>query len=121
VPLDLALGWGAISDGRVLESLRIDQSVRHDTIHRGPQPPLPPAEILSDSANPHAIPANAALARSRDRLRAGPVVRLSGELVDGLRDDGAWIRSSLTRQDTGPGAREVVLVEALAVAPLTPR
>jgi len=38
-------------------------------------------------------------------------VHLTGLLVDGLRDDGTWIRTSLTRNDTGAGACEVMLVE----------
>jgi hypothetical protein len=116
VPVDLALGWGPMSDGRVLAALRIDQSARYYTVHWGPEPPLPPAEILRHSANLHAIPATTSLGRSLDGLRVGQVVRLSGELVDAVRDDGAWIRTSLTREDTGPGACEVMLVESLAVA-----
>jgi hypothetical protein len=44
------------------------------------------------------------------RLRPGQVVTLSGELVDGMRDDGMWIRTSLVRDDTGAGACEVLLV-----------
>jgi hypothetical protein len=44
------------------------------------------------------------------RLRPGQVVTLSGELVDGQRDDGRWIRTSMTRSDTGAGSCEVLLV-----------
>ena len=45
------------------------------------------------------------------------VVTLSGLLVDGKRDDGAWIKSSLSRTDTGAGACEVMLVQDLSVSP----
>jgi hypothetical protein len=45
------------------------------------------------------------------RLRTGQVVHLSGVLVDAVRDDGAYIRTSLTRTDSGAGACEVMLVE----------
>jgi hypothetical protein len=31
--------------------------------------------------------------------------------VDGKRDDGAWIKTSLVRTDTGAGACEVLLVQ----------
>jgi hypothetical protein len=44
-------------------------------------------------------------------LRVGQVVHLTGFLVDAARDDGAYIHTSLTRSDTGPGSCEVVLVE----------
>jgi hypothetical protein len=30
--------------------------------------------------------------------------------VDGVRDDGTWIKTSLVRDDTGAGACEVLLV-----------
>jgi hypothetical protein len=36
---------------------------------------------------------------------------LTGELVDGLRNDGTWIKTSLVRNDTGAGACEVLLVD----------
>jgi hypothetical protein len=38
-------------------------------------------------------------------------------LVDGKRDDGAWIKSSMVRTDTGAGACEVLLVQDLSVSP----
>jgi hypothetical protein len=43
-------------------------------------------------------------------LRPSEVVTLRGELVDGLRNDGRWIKTSLVRDDSGPGACEVLLV-----------
>jgi hypothetical protein len=49
------------------------------------------------------------------RLRSGEVVHLSGELVDGKRSDGAWIKTSLTRVDSGPGSCEVLLVKEVVV------
>ena len=67
------------------------------------------------SANTHLIPANDAVRAALKRLRIGEVVHLSGELVDGQRNDGAWIKTSLTRVDSGPGACEVLLVEEVAV------
>jgi hypothetical protein len=56
------------------------------------------------------IPGNSTIARQLSRLRPGQVVTLSGKLVDGVRDDGMWIKTSLVRDDTGPGACEVLLV-----------
>jgi hypothetical protein len=35
---------------------------------------------------------------------------LSGELVDAVRADGHWIKTSMVRTDTGAGACEVLLV-----------
>ena len=55
--------------------------------------------------------ADAVVARQLKRLRVGQVVHLNGYLVNGVRDDGVYINTSLTRSDTGPGACEVMLVE----------
>jgi hypothetical protein len=40
---------------------------------------------------------------------------LSGELVDGTRDDGMWIKTSLVRNDTGAGSCEVLLVDDVII------
>jgi hypothetical protein len=66
--------------------------------------------IISHSANTHVIPQTRAIARELARLRPGQVVVLSGELVDAVRDDGRWIKTSMVRTDTGAGACEVMLV-----------
>lgn len=113
VPVDLALGWGPMSDSRVLAPLEIDQSGRFYWVHWSAAPPLPGVELLRHSANLHAIPADRSIEASLLRLREGEVVRLTGVLVDGKRDDGAFINTSLTREDTGAGACEVMLVETL--------
>jgi hypothetical protein len=76
---------------------------------------LPKDVIVSHSANTHVIPANPRVERELSRLRRGQVVTLTGLLVDGTRDDGAWIKTSLVRTDTGAGACEVMLVQDVNV------
>ena len=49
------------------------------------------------------------------RLRVGQVVHLTGLLVDGVRADGMYFSTSLTRSDTGAGACEVMFVQSVAV------
>jgi hypothetical protein len=116
VPEDLALGWGPMSDNRVLKSVDISQSNRF-YYWRALKGAAPSREaIIGHSANTHVIPADAAVARRLGRLRPGQTVTLNGDLVDGLRDDGAFIRTSLTRTDTGPGACEVMLVRGVEIA-----
>jgi hypothetical protein len=41
----------------------------------------------------------------------GQVIHLSGTLVDAVRDDGAYVHSSMTRSDSGAGSCEIVLVD----------
>jgi hypothetical protein len=116
IPEDLALGWGPMSDNRVLGAFEITQGARfYSWMPRQQALPVPRQVVITHSANTHVIPANAATRRQLQRLRVGQVVHLTGFLVDGVRDDGAYIHTSLTRSDTGPGACEVMLVEQVEV------
>lgn len=113
IPEDLALGWGPMSDNRVLAGFDITQSARFYTWRPRGALPIQREEVIGHSANTHVIPADDRVQRDLARLRVGQVVHLTGELVDATRDDGAWIRTSLTRSDWGAGACEVMLVESV--------
>ena len=113
VPEDLALGWGPMSENRVLQTLDISQSGRFYWWRPHPDSPVSRDIITTHSANTHVIPADSTVKRQLERLRVGEVVRLTGTLVDGTRDDGAWVHTSLSRSDTGAGACEVLLVESV--------
>jgi hypothetical protein len=117
VPEDLALGWGPMSDNRILRAVDISQSNRFYYWRVPSSSPLPKELIITHSANTHVIPRNSMIASQLSRLRPGQVVSLSGELVDGVRDDGVWIKTSMVRDDTGAGACEVLLVSDVALAP----
>jgi hypothetical protein len=108
---DLALGWGAMSDNRILRTMEITQSNRFYYWRAPIASALPKESIISHSANTHVIPRDALVAKQLSRLRPGQVVTLSGDLVDGKRDDGSWVNTSLVRNDTGAGACEVMLVD----------
>jgi hypothetical protein len=113
-PFDLALGWGPMSNEAVLDEIDISQGGRFynwwtDTLA------LPPAVISSHSANMHMIPANDDVASALKRVRKGSLVQFSGVLVSIQAADGWHWNSSLTRQDTGNGACEVVWVERMDV------
>ena len=114
IPEDLALGWGPMSDNRVLRAFEITQGARFYSWMPKQELPIPRQAVIEHSANTHVIPADAAVRAQLKRLRVGQVVHLTGYLVDAVRDDGAWIHTSLTRSDSGPGSCEVVLVEQVA-------
>lgn len=113
-PVDLALGWGQMSDSAVLEKVKISQSGRF-YFWRVDEFPIPRRDIERSSANMHMIPGNDALNRRLKALRVGQVVRIEGWLVEAKARDGWRWRSSLTREDTGPGACELVFVQDLRV------
>jgi hypothetical protein len=110
IPEDLALGWGPMSDNRILRSFDITQGARFYSWTPRASMPISRQEAIEHSANTHVIPIDAVVARELKQLRVGQVVHLSGLLVDGVRDDGVSFHTSLTRSDTGPGACEVLLV-----------
>jgi hypothetical protein len=112
-PTDLAVGWNRMSDTAVIEQLDISQSVRFFTYRWASTPPIPLTEIESSAANMHVIPAAPSVARELDKIRQGSIVRLRGQLVEAKRSDGFHWRSSLTRNDTGAGACELMLVDSI--------
>jgi hypothetical protein len=116
IPEDLALGWGPMSDNQMLRAIDISQSNRFYYWHAAPDSPLSRNSIITHSANTHVIPQSSTVGTQLSRLRPGQVVTLTGELVDGTRDDGVWIRTSLVRNDTGAGSCEVLWVSDVSVS-----
>lgn len=114
-PTDLALGWQEMTDDAVLSRLDISQSGRWYHYRWKGEPPLAPTRIARSSANMHMIPSDAAVARALRKVRAGDRVRIEGWLVEATAPDGWRWRSSLTREDTGNGACELVYVCAIEV------
>jgi hypothetical protein len=112
-PLDLALGWGRMREDAVLSQLDISQGGRWYRYRWSAQPPLPPDEIARSSANMHMIPASPSVAAALAEVEEGDAVRIDGWLVQVNAPDGWRWRSSLTREDTGGGACEVVYVCAV--------
>jgi len=114
-PIDVAFGWGRMSDEAVLARLDVSQSGRFYFWRYAGSPPIPHREIEVSSANMHLIPATKAIEKRLGRLRPGNVVTLKGYLVEVSGKDGFVWRSSLTREDTGSGACELIWVEELEV------
>lgn len=114
-PIDLALGWGRMSDSAVVERLSISQSGRWYHWRYSGSPPIPHREIETSSANMPLIPASPEVTRVPDNARKGSIVVLKGYLVEARGKDGWSWRSSLTRDDTGNGTCEVMFVQSAEV------
>jgi len=111
-PYDLALGWGQMSDQRIVDEIDISQRTRWffwklDTYL------ISRREVELSAANMHMIPANNEVQEELDDLIVGEIIYLKGYLVYVKRSDGWKWKSSLSRSDTGGGACEVVWVEKL--------
>ncbi len=113
-PVDLALGWGPMSNEAIYSQINIRQSNRF-YYWRVQQFPIPRREIETNSANMHMIPANRSIERIMKNVRRGNLVSFKGKLVKAEAPDGwSWV-SSLTRTDTGRGACELVFVEEFEI------
>jgi hypothetical protein len=112
-PLDVAFGWGRMADPAIGEKVTISQSGRWYYWRYSGEPPLPPREIETSSANMHLIPATRDVARAMSSIDKGRIVSLRGYLVEARARDGWSWRSSLTREDTGAGSCEVVFVQSI--------
>jgi hypothetical protein len=112
VPLDFAVGWGPMSDSAVLGYIKVSQANRFYFWHYDTEPPIPRADIETHSANWHLVPATSAVFDTLDEVRVGEIVQLEGELVD-IKGQDFWVHTSLTRDDTGAGACEVLYVQSV--------
>lgn len=116
-PVDVALGWGAMSDEQVLGQLKITQGGRWYRYRWDDSPPLPVRQIIQSSANMHLVPASEGVGRALKELREGDVVVIEGALIQ-ARGPRGWVwRSSTTRNDSGEGSCELVWVESVSIEP----
>lgn len=113
-PVDLALGWGRMSDEKVLDSLDISQSNRW-YFWQTDALPIPRREIETHSGNMHLIPADKSVESMINSARTGDIVEFGGALVRVDAQDGWYWVSSLSREDIGAHSCEVVWVESFWV------
>jgi hypothetical protein len=116
-PVDLALGWGSMSDQAVLDRIEVSQGARwYHTRYEYPAP-LPDRDIIRQSGNMHLVPASTAILARLKEIRRGDVVWLRGYLVDADHESGFRWRTSLSREDTGDGACELFYIERITIEP----
>ncbi len=114
-PVDLALGWGVMSNQAVVDLIEISQSARwYYTRYQLPAP-VPEMEISHNSGNMHMVPAHNGIRKKLKNIRVGDIVRLTGKLVDIDHPSGWNWRTSLRRDDTGGGSCEIVYLEELEI------
>jgi hypothetical protein len=113
-PVDLLLGWGVMSDDQILSALELSQGSRWFFWHCKTLP-VAQDQIEHNAANMHLIPENDAIESAIKKAKTGNLVKFKGYLVKVIRNDGWQWQSSLTRNDTGSGACEVVFVTNFAI------
>jgi hypothetical protein len=142
-PLDLGLGWGQLSDYKILRELKFNHVHQGDarllgvdwknwpnfdketppeieSFIRKAQTERQASELLfSQFSNNHLIPANAVIKKQLFNLKRGEIVTLRGHLVNVTSQDGGRWFTSTSRTDmqrgTGQGACEIMWVDSVTV------
>lgn len=113
-PVDLVLGWGPMSKTEILKDISISQNGRF--YHwRTDDFPIPRRDIETNSANMHFIPASPEVEEKLKKIKKNDLIKFKGYLVKVETQDGWRWTSSTTRNDTGGGACELVLVEDISL------
>ena len=103
-----------MSDTTVLQRISISQRGRFYYWSTADFP-IPRREIETSSANMHMIPADDRVEAALKSVRPGQIVTVRGYLVEARAPDGWRWRSSMTREDTGAGACELIWVESVSM------
>ena len=114
VPVDLVMTWGKLPEEPYRSEVSYGQMARFYSWHAS-SPDLDLHYVAAHSANMHMIPANDNVRRALRAVDGGDPVRVRGLLVNAKRADGFYWNSSLTREDTGQGACELVWVEEIQI------
>jgi hypothetical protein len=112
-PVDLGIGWGKMSDSANIDAMDWSHGSRFLMYRWASKPPIASDEIIRSMANIHIVPANPYVLSKVSKLKFGQRVQGSGMLVRLDGDDGFYWTSSLTRDDTGNGACEVLYLESI--------
>ncbi len=111
-PLDIAVGWADMARPEIYSQVEIKQRNRWyywQTEHL----PIALAQISQQSANMHLVPANDRIAKQFKHIHQHDLLYLKGALIEIRANDGWRWRSSLSRNDTGSGACEVMRVDEI--------
>lgn len=115
-PIDLALGWGMMSDPTVDKWVEVYQENRWYFYRMQKNAPLTLEDVRNSSANVHIIPATAELAALIQGLRPNDVVLMEGKLVDVEVDKSGErynFKTSLSRFDSEDNSCEIFYVERI--------
>jgi hypothetical protein len=110
VPLDVVLLWGHLPEKDWRRRIDYQQTGRF-YLWTATETGVDSNYVQSHSSNMHLIPATPGVRRALLSLGRGDTLRLEGLLVDASTDTGMSWHTSLSREDGGAGACELVWVE----------
>lgn len=121
-PLDMVLGWKALSDQEIVDQFEFRQSLRWyawgpSTGHRMPMRRF---EILGQSENLHLVPSTEVLAKKLKTVRTGDIVYMLGKLVNVKGQDGWVWKTSKHLMDSGDNSSEIFWIEEFEIIKTAP-
>jgi hypothetical protein len=111
-PMDIAVGWGVMAKPEIYRQFSITQS-RRWYYWSADSLPISRREVEVNSSNIHLVPANPEIAGRLRRIKRDDVLAIGGTLIEVTAPDGWRWRTSLSREDTGEGACELLLLQQL--------
>lgn len=111
---DLVIGWGDLSDESIYQKINFEQSDRSYQ-WQSQTAEIEDYEIRRSTANISIIPANDTIADQVANIKIGQVILLEGTLVDVERTMHWKWKTSLSRQDKGASASEILYLEHLEI------
>lgn len=113
-PIDLVLVWGNLDTEEIDENISYSQSGRWYYYRYDCESCVDGDYISKHSANVHIIPKDSGVLMKLIQVHKEDYITLKGYLVNVSFSEGDW-KSSLSRNDTGNGACEIMYVESIAV------
>lgn len=112
-PVDTALAWGELSQKEIVSKVKFSQSNRW-YFYEYKEFPLGKEYIATHSSNHHLVPSNKNLKKAVKKIKKGDKIIIKGYLISIIGENYTW-NSSLSRNDTGNGACEIVYIESLVI------
>ena len=113
-PVDLTVAWGPASDTAILERFDFYKLPRYYR-YEWDDPGAPSSVVKAHTANMHMIGRDSYTDSKLTDVENEDIVTIEGYLVEVSATDGWRWKSSLSRQDSGNGACEVVWVDSLKI------
>jgi len=86
-PMDIAIGWGTLSDTATFRGVDVAQTERR-LVFKSYDPKLPDQRVAEQVVNLHVIGADAAIEKELAQLRQGNIIDVEGALVEAVSGDG---------------------------------
>jgi hypothetical protein len=117
-PVDLAIAWGKLASHDYDRQIAYDHGNRFYHYRYKSDFPLGVNYIVTHSANNHLIPATPTIEKLLKSIRADEQIQINGYLVNVTGPQGFAWNSSLTREDSGGGACELIYVKEVRIGRL---